>query len=272
MGIGFLLLVPSALAGDRLSAFLGFLIISAALAFAAALTVVLRLAIRMSAIGESLEEVRKQLEGIEQAGKVQELAAVEPGDPTTQILNLAAIGPGDPSALTAGLLEQARFPRIAPAVVEGSSAGGTDRRFDRSANTRVKGRAAGVAGPSEDGSMPTGKSGTAGRDLLRVWGGALRESDLATCREVLANLVDTAELTSQLDDLSERTECCLRAAFAECVRKRDYTTALAVGGRIRELFPDRRIARDFERVRPYLQDRASAAEEIAALQKTKMEG
>ena len=57
MAIGFMVAVPSAMAGDRLSAFLGFLIVSGALGFVAALTLVLRLSVRVSAIGESIEDV-----------------------------------------------------------------------------------------------------------------------------------------------------------------------------------------------------------------------
>jgi hypothetical protein len=295
VGLGLLLAVPSARSGDRLSALLGFAIVGVTLGFAAVLSVVFRLSARMSAVGESLDEIRERLQGLEELGHSQIRAEpVERHEHATRSLDLSAIGPGNPSLLAATTLDRSEFPRLVTAMDDGPHPvqdangprdatvkereqkenlevlAGDARRPDRSHTEQADSPAdapAGVMNTTREreerdpvpGSLPA--SGLAEKNPLRVWKAALRNSDLATCREVFSALVDTAdpdlvaELERQLQGLSERTERSFREAFSRCVREGDYTGALSVGEEIRRLFPDQSIAREFGEIEPYLSHR-----------------
>ncbi len=276
VAIGFLIAVPSALAGDRLSAFLGFLIVSCALGFAAVLTLVLRLAVRVSAIEECIEDVSRRLKQFEEAAPDPTGAgAAGPIGQESCMLDLSAIGPGDPSTLAAATLDRARFPRLvasmdeapppdapppaAPALQDANPFGDSpEPRFDRAATS------------TDEPLDPSEPAGVADKNPLRVWKVAMREGDLAACREVWSTLVDTADLdfvaqmNSQLEELSMKTERSLRATFVQSVRRGDYNGALAIGEQITRLFPDQTIAREFQEIEPHLRRRAQEAWAVAA--------
>jgi hypothetical protein len=57
------------------------------------------------------------------------------------------------------------------------------------------------------------------------------------------------------DALAEPTAAELRTAFATLVRARNHRAALAAGEEIVDLFPNSRMAADFQRLRPYLEAR-----------------
>ena len=274
VAIGFMVAVPSAMAGDRLSAFLGFLIVSGALGFVAALTLVLRLSVRVSAIGESIEDVSRRLERLAEA--YPNPTGNSPAGPVAQescMLDLSAIGPGDPAILAAATLERAAFPRLVASMddapppeaavpppqgpSQGPSGDPSESRFEKDATL------------AEEPLVIHESAGLADKNLLRVWKLAMREGDLATCREVWSTLIDTADpvflarMSSQLEELSKRTERSLRLTFVGSVRRRDYDGALAIGQQIIRLFPDDSLAREFQEIEPHLRRRAREARDIS---------
>ncbi len=253
--IGFTVAIPAALSGDRLSAFLGFLIIGGALAAAAVVGAVLRLTARVLSVSESVEMLSESLERIEQT--IEAAQNVSLADPGIHLIDLASVGDGDPSVLAAARLDRDLFPRlvatmerqppsetpipdapIAPADV----AGGDDATETRS-------------GTSADEIEP---SGVTTKNLLREWRLGLRNGDLAACRAVYATLIDMAQpaalapMKLQLDQLADRTEASLRDTFSRNVAARDFAGMLKVGEQICRLLPERPVADEFMRVRPHL--------------------
>ena len=112
VAIGLFVAAGAALAGDRLSAFIGLLIVSGALAVAVLLSAVLRITNRIALLAESLNEVRTSLEQMEKNGVLTETRnAAASAENTLRTLDL--IGSGDPSLLTAATLDRSVFPRIA---------------------------------------------------------------------------------------------------------------------------------------------------------------
>ncbi len=101
--VGVFALAAGALLGDRLSAFLGLLIICGAIEVALGVRVVLRLGVHMASVGERLEDVRDRMEQIERAGEPLDTTGLE--ESPTQTLDLAAIGRGNPNELTAATLD-----------------------------------------------------------------------------------------------------------------------------------------------------------------------
>ena len=119
VAVGFVVLVGAALAGDPLSAFLGFLIVSGALAVAILVSSVLRLSARLSAIDEGLADIRAQLDRIENSRPLAgTLTAAMPADGDPDMLDLAAIGLGDPASITAATLDRDVFPRLVKTMHE----------------------------------------------------------------------------------------------------------------------------------------------------------
>jgi len=117
VGVGFLIGIPAALAGDRLGALLGFLFISGALCGALVFHGMSRLAIRVSAIGDCLEGVKANLDRLLVAPRPDSFDRVRGnGDAAVRTLDLAAVGPGDPDLLKAATLGQKVFPRLVAAV------------------------------------------------------------------------------------------------------------------------------------------------------------
>ncbi len=59
-------------------------------------------------------------------------------------------------------------------------------------------------------------------------------------------------MRQQLVELADRTERSLRETFRRHFHGRNYTGMLTIGEQICRLLPDRPVARDFKRIRPYL--------------------
>ena len=254
VAMGFFVAVPAAVSGDRLSTFLGFSIIIVGLSAAAVVNVVTRLGARVGRVDESLHEIRGRLERIEQT-----LQAVTSNDSplaTTQVLDLAAMGRGDPRELVAASLDRSVFPRLATTMEQEPPAevGGPHADSARGPSTGEAPHAA------DAGDQPAGANATGltVRNLLRRWRVSLREGDLATCRRVYIALVETAgtatvgSMGGPLQLLADRIEQSLRDGFSKCARERDYDGLLAIGEQICRLFPDRPVAEEFKRLKPYL--------------------
>lgn len=246
--VGFVLAVASAIDGDRLGTFLGFLIVSGALCGAALLRTVLRLGQQIAAISETLDHLADGPARLEDRLRHKPHEAEKPGD--VRMIDLSRFGDGDPSVLTAATLDRSVFPRLVTTMSDTSRAPSQRAKSD------------GV--PSTDAGAQRGGPGT--KDLLRRWKVALRSGDLGECRAILSTLVDVADpveldpLRAQIEALADRTERALRRTFADRVHEHDLAAALAVGEQIIRLLPDRPVADGFRRIEPHLARRVREAE------------
>lgn len=256
--IGFCVAVPAAFSGNRLNAFLGFLIISGALAAAAVIAPVLRIAARMAAIDDHLRDVRSRLRRIETAAEVRRAAERE--DSTTTVVNLARVGRGDPGQLAAATLERDVFPRLVTTMEEAPPADGalvSPAEDAGGLEPRAASAGEGKTGVAEAASAASPAPVTS-ISLLSQWKMGMRDGDLFACRNVYSALVDTVDsgtlssLKEQLELLADRTEASLRKRFAACLRDRDVDGMTRVGEEIVHTLPDRPIAEEFRRIRPLL--------------------
>ena len=233
--VGFVAATVSALNGDRLGTFLGFLIISGVLGGTALLRAVLRIGVRLSAIGDAVAELHSRLGRLEAGlNEVRDHAA--PGGYSAgeagavRMLDLAAIGSGNPDVLAAGTLDHEAFPRLMAKPAEEPPA------------------------PDEENFSPADDEQGSGEAYPALVDGAGEEA-AASLRE----------------DLADRVERSLRKEFSSCVRKGDYAGGLAIGERICKLLADRPVAAEFRRIRPYLlgrlnRDAAKSGPPLAASQ------
>jgi len=278
VAVGFVAATASALNGDRLGTFLGFLIISGALAATALLRAVLRIGVRISAIGEAMEGLHARLNRVEAGLRVvREHVGVDGRAATAaggiRVLDLAAIGSGDPSVLAAATLDRQAYPRLVTTMEEAppaqsAAAEAAEHTFiplrptltasDERTLDAMETQSETNAQPNDTEDHDAGFAGAATKNLLRHWKVALRDGDLAGCRAVYSALVDTAgaeavaSLGAQVEELADRIERSLREAFSLRVRERDYAGALAIGERMCSLLPDRVVVAEFMRVRAHL--------------------
>lgn len=256
--VGFVVAVAAAIQGDRLGTFLGFLIVSGALAMGLFFRAALHLGVRISGMGEGLDELRRRLERIERLMRETDAGGRKSADQRQpKTLDLSEIGRGDPAVLAAATLDRDVYPRLVatmdeepPAQVDGSRPRQANEPRRETVGSGEVASAADMFGP--DVGLTT-------KNLLRQWKVALREGDLAGCRGVLSALIDTAgpeavePLRVQIADLTERVERMLRDEFAARVRDRDYATAIAIGERMCSLLPDRPVVEEFARLRTMLE-------------------
>lgn len=273
--VGFMLAIVAAVNGDRLGTFLGFVIISGALATAALFRSVMRIGLRISTVGEHLDEMRGRLQRIEASVSSARLAAGEPAGMAVdeERVDLAKSASGDTSLITAATLDRQAYPRLVTAMAQHPPAQNPPPQ------KAVQGAGASGAWPSDDdvdelaellGTPFLAEQAAAdqpmSRNLLRTWKVALREGDLATCRSMYAALVDTAEprivvrVSEQFEALARRKEKSFREQFAAAVRDGDYDGALAVGREILRLMPDRLIADEYRRLETHLLRRRAEVE------------
>ncbi len=269
--VGFMAAIVSALNGDRLGTFLGFLMISGALVATAVLRAVLRIGVRISAVGDAVVELHGQMNRLE-AGliKLSERAALNGRSPAirngSRMPDSEALGGGHPGVLTAATLDEEAFPRLVAAMEEEPLELSDDdvaSDEERSTSTWT------IQAESYGASPGSDLVDSATKNLLRQWRVALRDENLERCREVYSALrlavgADAvASMSRQIEELSDRVEQSLREAFSSRVRAVDYRGALVIGDRICGLFPDRAVTAEFLRIRPYLLDRLGR-EELAA--------
>lgn len=265
LGVGILLTVLAALSQRWLMALLGSLLLAGVLAGLLVARQLLALVGRISDLSDGLEQIRGQLERI--ARRVEQVD--QDGEPAsgTSTIDLAAFGPGDPSKLVAARLDRDAFPRLV-AMMEAEpppeAAGiGSDAVLGRTtAGEAVREEWNRQMEELDRRAMTT-------RDLFRAWRTGLRNGDLASCREVYSALVDMVDaealgpLETELNELADRTERSLRAAFAVYRRQCDCVGMITVGERICLLLPDRPVAEEFRRVESHLRGLAALGMESA---------
>ncbi len=262
--VGLVVAVVAALSGDRLSAFLGFLIITGSLACGAVLIVLLRFGAHLSSIGDQLQKFHQQLHNI-QLTQRQFNSAVVTDAPRQDALPQPSQGhhPVEES-LVAATLDRSRFPRLAKIMDnEPSGQSASSENFS----------------PRKTAASPTIQHGAnvvktmsirAYTTLPRTWQTAHREGDIAACRAILSTYVDTADddaidvMSLQLEQLIDQSAAHLRQSFAGHIHREDYEGALAVGHRIVELMPEHDLAEDFEKIKPFLFERVRQVEQPVA--------
>jgi len=258
--VGFVAATASALNGDRLGTFLGFLIISGALGTTALLRAVLRIGVRISTIGEAVADMHERLDHLETGlNEAREGAALDERSAAdadgVRMLDLAALGGGNPGVLTAATLDHEAYPRLVATMEEEPPALSNEvvaRGEEQSASSWTIQAESGGSCPEEDQTELTTKN------LMRQWRVALRDGDLAGCRGAFGALMDAAgseavaPLGVQIEELSDRVERSLRETFSSRVRAGDYAGGLAIGERICSLLPDRPVTAEVQRIRPYL--------------------
>lgn len=276
VAIGLVVAASAAFAGDRLSTFLGFLIISGALALGVLMQAILRLTTRLSGLGDRLDLVHDRLYQIERRIDRFESRG-SPAEPeiSARTIDLSTAGCGDPGVLTAATLDRSRFPRLVT-VMEHAPVPMDD--MGQAKAVRPGPMAFPVDGPGEpqpafDEVQAIHEQTMAPvitRNLLREWRVGLRDGDLAACRRIFSALVDTADtstvlpLSAQLQELTERTEQRLRAEFSAAVRAREFAAALRVGAQMSELMPGHALADEFEKLRPHLLRKLTSEIPLAA--------
>lgn len=256
--VGFVVAVAAAIQGDRLGTFLGFLIVSGALAMGLFFRAALHLGVRISSMGEGLDELRRRLDRIERLMRETDAGGRKSADQRqSKTLDLSEIGRGDPAVLAAATLDRDVYPRLVATMDEEPPAQVDGSRPRQANEPRREAVASGEVASAADMLGP--EVGMTTKNLLRQWKVALREGDLAGCRGVLSALIDTAgseavePLRVQIADLTERVERTLRDEFAAHVRDRDYASAIAIGEGMCALLPDRPVVEEFARIRPMLE-------------------
>ena len=157
------------------------------------------------------------------------------------MLDLATLGQGDPDALAAARLDQNVFPRLA-------------RTFDEEETIARGSEDASRVGHAGDDKVEVSE-GVTSRNIFREWQAAVDAEDLPACRVMHATLSQALEsnmlapLSRQLSELECQVEQSCRKRFINALRAGDYAAALHEGEEILRLFPERRIAEDFRRLR-----------------------
>lgn len=121
--IGLGLSIVSAVAGEPLGAFLGFLIVSCTIGGTVLLRAVWRLNAQAAAISDRLHTLASTTQRIERTASERDKLLSDSHDQLSQMLDLAAVGRGNPSALAAAVLDQATYPRLVKAMEEHAELG-----------------------------------------------------------------------------------------------------------------------------------------------------
>lgn len=264
--VGFVAATASALNGDRLGTFLGFLIISGALVATALLRSVLRIGVRISTVGDAVVDMHARIGRLETGlNEVRERTALDGRSATdaggVRMLDLAAMGSGNPGVLTAATLDHEAYPRLVATMEEEPPARSEEvvaRGEEQNASCNPLRSDWTIQAESEGACPEENQTETATTNLLQQWRIALRDEDLAGCRGAYSALMEAAgaeavaSLGVQIEELSDRVERSLREAFSSRVRAGDYAGGLAIGERICSLLPDRTVTVEVQRIRPYL--------------------
>jgi len=232
--IGFVVAVVSAVAGQPIGAFLGFLIISGSLAASVVLNGVLRVSHELASLREQLETIGHGMAAwTSEAGRS---AAPDAGEENSAItLDLASLGPGDPGPITAATLDVSTFPRLLRAERDSAE----DRRHELCRQIAALDASALEGIPAPQDAVPA--DGGAGEPWPEE-----RHPNETVERPSAVTL--RPELRSVEDELEES----LRVRFSRSIRAADFAAALAIGEQICAHLPDRPVADDFRRIRPHL--------------------
>lgn len=265
VAVGFVVAATTAVEGNFLGTFLGFLMISGALSVGIIARTALHVLVRIASIEESLEDFSERIEGLiplvqNQSSNVGSVGSVARSVQPMPTLDLSRIGIGDPEVLAAATLDRDVYPRLVSSIEEATEDATGFSNGHGSSAAREPERAT-----VEPASSPANGHSVTTKNLLHQWKSAMADSDLKKCRQVLSALVDLVEpdaaapLRTQIDELENRIEHTLRDQFSRQVRSREFSAALETGGRLCELLPDRPVAAEFQRLRPILSRRADAA-------------
>jgi len=275
VAVGLFMAAGAALAGDRLSAFLGFLIVSGALAAGLASSALLRLNAQLCEVFQALDDIRAKLASLAKDNHSSETRrANRSAAETASTIDLVALGASRPELLIARTLRRNEFPRLVTAVEaappDEPADAGEDQQSEKP-ETAIQSTEA-VHATKEDEADHAIESTK--KNLLRVWRVALRDGDLAACRSVFSDLVNIADssvivpLSAQLQELTRHTEQLLRSDFLHSLRVKDYAGALEVGHQIQTLFPDSRATLDFTQIKPTLEARLQGPAKTDSLRLT----
>lgn len=271
VAIGLALAVLSALRGDPLGTFLGFLIVSGALGATVVLNAVLRVSAQADSLGEQLQMISRHVVHLEEYLSSRLDANGPPGGTgAVRNLDLASIGAGDPSVLAAATLNRSVYPRLVrtmeedpPADCDATPSLAAESTSDAT-NQAIPFQGLRTAEPAgeigSNGDVLGG--GAATKNLLALWRRAVRDGDLMTCQAVYSALVDTAgpnelaPLREQLHAIADGVERELREQFSRCIKQKNFAAALATGDAICRALFDRPVAEEFQRLRPMLAQRA----------------
>ncbi len=221
--LGFLIAVPSAFAGDRISAFLGFLIVAGALGGSVGIHMMIRSRARIESLERKVDDLHELLRQVaDRLDRPRSAADSDAAEPPATWVDLTTLGDGDPTPLVAASLERDRFPRLVATMEEQPPAQSSPASAD------VENHSVDAASDPSSDWFPALTT----RNLLREWKTGLRRRDVAACRRVYAAVVETvseresAPLKEQLDRLADDVERELREAFAQCARRKDYAGLL----------------------------------------------
>ena len=236
---GGLALIGSIIAGEVIGALLGAgMVVAAWLVFSAGSSIK-RVERALVAAVKTLRRIEVQQD---RSDAPTEVEAPPSARQEAWTIDLAAFGSGDSGRLAAATLDRRRFPRLATVIDE-------EPPFDGSLES-VHSR-----------DLGSSHADLRARNLVAEWNEALRTRDLEVCRRLYATMVDTAPastvapLSTLLKTLSKEVERSLREDFARHVRDGRYAKAIETGQRIKRLFPDQQIARQYEELRPLLERR-----------------
>jgi hypothetical protein len=243
VGVGFILAVVCLATGQLLGTFLGFLIISGTLGAAAVLRAVLRIGVRVSAIAEGLDDIRRRLDRVEgvlqsfnTTGAGETETAVEPdvgleeGPAYRGVMDVARARGVEPDAIMAATLDRGVFPRLV-SLLEQESA---PEEHDADESLQV------TPGSESDPAV------RAGRDNHVE---AVERTDPAQDEQADESLHPVEGDPSALE-----LEQLLRRSFADCVRRRDLTGLLEVTELVIVQLPDHPMAEECRRLQPRLRE------------------
>ncbi len=249
VGIGLVLATSAALAGDRLSTFLGFLIITGTLGATVLANTVFRIGYQLSAMEHTLSDIQRHLATLTQPNQTESASeAVEANTVTT--VTLSSDRPGMVEHLAAATLERDTFPRLVT-MMNGSGEGSEPP--DQPVETKTD-------------STPPARSSFVPRDLQREWQVAVRTGDLKICRRILGTLVDTVEraavepMEAVLEHMTKTREHEFRTSFTKYIKAGDFARALEVGDEMVDLLSGQPIADEFLRIRSHVIRRSKERE------------
>jgi hypothetical protein len=260
VGAGFFVTIPAAAAGETLTAFLGFLVISGALAATAMVSALWQVIAKAAAMEDKLQALAEAVETLNRDRRTATMgsAADDTTDPdsTPTIVDLTDAGLDDPSTLAAAELDRDVYPRLVSLIDDGPP---PTTEFEPPASARDHHpETADDAATLVRTNDSNGSSDGSIRNLMRSWSAARNSGDLGACRSIFAALADTADpdlvetMHDQLAQLSESTKNALRDRFADHVRAGELGGAIEAGERLRELFPDSTLADEYNRLKPIL--------------------
>jgi hypothetical protein len=259
VGIGFVVAVSAAVAGQPIGAFLGFLIISGSLVASVVLTGILRLGHELASVNEQLDRVRAEMQALTARESHPTTRQPDTTDDDVLMIDLAALGRGDPSPITAATLNVSTFPRLLRAE-DDPSEDSRRRELRRQALAIDASLLEGIPAPEQ---LPRDEQ----RDLVDEWHTAARQGNVAACRDLLATIEPTIDeettlaLRAELRRMELELEESLRERFSALIQALDYAGALAIGERICTQLPDYGIADEFRAIKPHLLRRLAGTNE-----------